>query len=83
MRVAFFLLLVAIPMIGTQRDWKKATLVEITRIAPTKTSGMTTNQAYTLDLGDRTIVVFRPGDELDANQSGKGHRRISDPVYSG
>jgi hypothetical protein len=60
MNKLFFVLLAAIPMLAAQRDWKIATLIETTRLEPTKVSGVTTNQAYTLDLGDRTIVCTDP-----------------------
>jgi len=39
------------------RDWKTATLVETTRI---KSQGITQNQAYTLDLGDRVVECTDP-----------------------
>jgi hypothetical protein len=59
---AFLVLLAAaIPMLcAPHRDWKTATLIETTRLEPTRASGVTTNQAYTLDLGDRTIVCADP-----------------------
>ena len=53
-------LLIAVPMLASQRDWKTATLVEVTRLPPTKESGLTTNQSYTFDLVDRLLVCADP-----------------------
>jgi hypothetical protein len=60
MKNALLLLLAAIPMVGApHRDWKTATLVETTRLEP-KNNDVGTNQSYTLDLGDRTIICADP-----------------------
>jgi hypothetical protein len=70
-RKLFAILLVvttATPMRGAQRDWKTATLIETSRLDPvvrhnadgSEVRSMTTNQAYTFDLGDRTVVCSDP-----------------------
>lgn len=60
MNRSLLVLLTAVPMMASQRDWKTATLVEVTRLTPTKESGVTTNQSYTFDLGDRLLVCADP-----------------------
>jgi hypothetical protein len=67
MNKLFFVLLAAISMLGAQRDWKTATLVEVNRPEPERDLGQAydgrivestgaATQSYTLDLGDRIAV---------------------------